>query len=98
MVGIQGIAGVPEPVGGARVQGRSKTPAPSTGPSTDGLDISPQAAQAATAAATRAAATDGQSEVREERVAEARQRLEEGTHRLQEVVLDVASRLSKFVE
>ena len=97
MVGIQGIAGVPEPVGGARAQGRSNAPAPSTGPSTDGLDISPQATQAA-AAATRAAAMDGQGEIREERVAEGRQRIEEGTHRLQEVVLDVASRLSRFVE
>ncbi len=93
MVGIQGIAGVPEPVGGARVQGRSKAPEPSTGPNTDGLDISSQAVQAAAAAAT-----DGQIEIREERVAEARQRIEEGTHRLQEVVLAVASRLSKFVE
>ncbi len=93
MVGIQGIAGAPEPVGGTRAQGRSKAPAPSTGPNTDGLDISPQAAQAASAAAT-----DGQNEIRAERVAAARQRLEEGTHQLQEVVLDVAARLSRFVE
>ena len=97
MVGIQGIAGVPEPVGGNRVQGRSKAPAPSTGPEPDGLQISPQAAKAA-AAATQVASTDSQSEIRQERVTEARQRLEEGTHRLQEVILDVASRLSKFVE
>ena len=97
MVGIQGIAGVPEPVGGPRAQGRGESSAPSTGPSTDGLDISPQGSQAA-AAATRAAATVGQNEIREERVAEARQRIEDGTHRLQEVVLDVAARLSKFVE
>lgn len=95
MVGIQGIAGVPEPVGGNRVQGRSKAPAPSTGPEPDGLQISPQAAKAATA--TQMAATDSQSEIRQERVAEARQRLEEGTHRLQEVILDIATRLSKFV-
>ncbi len=93
MAGIQGIAGVPEPVGGTRVQGRSKAPAPSTGPSTDGLDISPQAAQAASVSAA-----SGQSAIREDRVAEARQRIEEGTHRLQEVVLDVAARLSRFVE
>ncbi len=92
MAGIQGIAGLPEPVGVTRAQGRSKAPAPSIGPSTDGFEISPQAAQAS------AAATDGQSEVRLERVAEARQRIEDGTHRLQEVVLDVAARLSKFVE
>ena len=97
MAGIQGIAGLPEPVGGTRVQGRSKAPAPSIGPSTDGIEISPQAAQAS-AAAPRATATDGQSEVRLERVAQARQRIEDGTHRLQEVVLDVAARLSKFVE
>ena len=95
MVGIQGIAGVPEPVGGARVRGRSNAPAPSIGPSTDGIEISPQAAQAS-AAATRA--TEGQSEVRLERVAEARQRIEDGAHRLQEVVLHVAARLSRFVE
>ena len=97
MVGIQGIGSVSGPVGAVHVQGRSKSPAPLTGPSTDGLDISAQAAQAA-ASATRAAAAEGQSEIREERVAEARQRIEEGTHRLQEVVLDVAARLSKFVE
>ena len=97
MAGIQGITGVPEPVGGSRVQGRSRAPAPSTGPETDGIEISPQAAQAA-AAATHLAPTDGQSEIRQERVAEARQRLEEGTHRLQEVVLNIAARLSKFVE
>ena len=97
MVGIQGIAGVPEPVGGARVRGRSNAPAPSIGPSTDGIEISPQAAQAS-AAATRATATDGQSEVRLERVVAARQRIEEGAYRLQKVVLEVAARLSKFVE
>lgn len=96
MAGIQGIAGVPEPLGGSRVQGRSKAPAPSTGPEPDGLQISPQAAQAA--AAAHVAATDGHSEIRQERIAEARQQLEKGTHRLQEVVLDVAARLSKFVE
>ncbi len=95
MTGIQGIAGVPEPVGGNRVEGRSRAPAPSTGPEKDGLEISPQAAKAA---ATRVAPADGQSEVRQERVAQARQQLEEGTHRLQEVILDVAARLSKFVE
>lgn len=96
MSGIQGIAGVPEPVGGSRVEGRSRAPAPSTGPETDGLQISPQAAQAA--AATHVAPADDHSEIRQERVAEARQQLEEGTHRLQEVVLDLAARLSKFVE
>ncbi len=95
MTGIQGIPGVPEPVGGNRVEGRSRAPAPSTGPEPDGLQISPEAAQAA---AARVAPTDGRSEIREERVAAARQQLEEGTHRLQEVVLDVAARLSRFVD
>ena len=77
MVGIQGIAGVPEPLDGARVRGRSNAPTPSIGPSTDGIEISPQAAQAS-AAAAGATATDGQSEVRLERGAEARQRIAEG--------------------
>ena len=95
MVGIQGIAGVPEPVGGARVRGRSNAPAPSIGPSTDGIEISPQAAQAS-AAVPRA--TEGQNEIREERVAESRQRIEDGAYKLQEVVLHVAARLSRFVE
>ena len=96
MVGIQGIDGFPKPQGGAGVQGRSNVPPPSTVPNEDGFDISPQAAQAA--AAKSATATDSQSEIREDRVAEARQRLEAGTHQLQEVVLDLATRLSKFVE
>ena len=95
MAGIQGIAGVPEPRSGARAEGRSPAPVPATAPSADGLEISPQAAQAAGA---QVVVGSGHEEIRLERVAEARQRLEEGTHQLQEVVLNVAARLSKFVE
>lgn len=95
MAGIQGIAGVPEPRGRVRSEVRSTAPAPSTAPSTDGLEISPQAAQAS---GTRVVVGSGYDDIRLERVAEARQRLEDGTHQLQEVVLNVAARLSKFVE
>lgn len=95
MAGIQGITGVPEPRSGTRTEGRSPAPAPSTAPTTDGVEISPEAAQAA---GTGVVVGSGHEEIRLERVAEARQRLEEGAHHLQEVVLSVAARLSKFVE
>ena len=89
MIGVPGIGGVPELVSGSRVQGRTSAASLSTGAPTDDLNIS---------ATARAAASDSDGGLRDTRVAETRQRIEEGTHKLQDVVAQVAARLSKFVD
>ena len=91
MIGVSGITGVPEPTG-PRVPGRHAAAASSLAP-TDELDVSVAALNAA-----RLAEAVGDSEIREALVAEARERIAAGTHKLQSVVTQVAARLSKFVD
>ncbi len=98
MVGIQGVNGAPEPVGPKQVSSdRNRAPQTPAAPSQDGVEISAQASRAA-AVQNAVQAASNQSEIREELVAEAKDRIEQGAHRLQEVVLQVAARVAQFVE
>lgn len=97
MVGIQGVSGLPEPAGPRQTPGRPATPSGQTTSSSDGVDFSPEAAKAAQAQSF-VAATQHQPDIRTERVEEARVKIEQGTHKLQEVVLQVAARVAQFVD
>ncbi len=94
MVSIQGIGGIPEPANSRQTHGRNRTSS-ATPPAKAGDDV--QISSAASQAAQAVAQTSGQSEVREERIAQARENIEQGVYRIQEVVLQVAGRISKFV-
>lgn len=63
----------------------------------DAVQFSSKSEEAAAVARIRARAEERQSEIREEKVQQAKQRIEEGTYRLQEVLLTVAGRLTKYV-
>ena len=98
MVGIQGLGGVegPRPDRPAGARDRKDNTSPSTESGKDGVIIS-TAAQAAVAIANTVQASDGQPDIRAERVAEAREALERGDHKDPDVVAVVVDRISKFL-
>jgi len=95
MLSIQGVGGVPEPTGPK--QGSSKAKDTEKAPaSSDGVSISSEAAQAAEVI-TAISASAKNSEIRQERVEAARQNIESGAYKVQDVVRQVAERLTKYV-
>lgn len=101
MVGIQGIAGVPDPNKPERSTGaRDNAKAASTGegsaPNSDGVAISSEAQAAArlTEALTKA---EIQTDIRADRVAEAKAAIERGDYKKPEIVEAVAQRISKYL-
>ena len=96
MVGIQGISGIREPASAKRADDRGKTDVPRGEVARDGVEISPEAERAAEAGRLLEQ-TQAQSQIRAERIAEAKQNLEQGTYRVQEVVLRVAARVSAYI-
>ncbi len=97
MVGIQGISGVPEPTGPRPAPGRGTPPPTSDSTPTDGTSFSPEASKAAQVQSLISSA-EGQSDLRVEKVAEAKANIEQGTHKLQEAVLQVAARVSQIID
>lgn len=95
MVGIQGIGPFSGPANSKQVQGREKSSDTARAAATDGLDISLEAQEAS--AVSEVAAQAPRSEIRAERIAQARENIEQGVYRIQEVVLQVADRLERFV-
>jgi flagellar biosynthesis anti-sigma factor FlgM len=102
MVGIQGIAGVPEPNRSDRAtSARDNTkaaPTSSTEESTssDGVVISGEA-QAAAKLAETLSATLNQPDIRADKVAAAKEAIERGDYKKPEVVESVAQRISKYL-
>ena len=97
MVNLVQLGGVPEPGGNKPVQNRERT-APSTeetSTSSDALAISPEASQAAETIDFTNVQT---SEVRLEKVEQAKENIEQGTYKVQEVVVQVAARLTQYVQ
>ena len=90
MVGIHGIGGAPEPVKAKPAPPR-KEPAPREAAKADRVEIS------STAAKVSQGVRRG-SEIREDRVAQAKENLEQGVYRIQEVVLQVAERIGRFAD
>ena len=99
MVGLYGITGIPEPASVTPAAGHDKKVSESAGTPVQDLDqysFSPEAQDALTVARLLEEAK-AESEVREERIAKAQEQIEQGTYRLQQVVLIVAARVSKYV-
>ena len=98
MVGIQGIGGVPEPKPDRPANTRDNSKAPKSGDSesTDNVAISSQA-QAAAVVAKALQVSDAATDIRTERVEEAKAALERGDYKDPDVVSTVADRLSKFL-
>jgi len=96
MGGIQGIGGPPEPVNLNNANGRSRKPEnrPAATAADDTVHVSPEAADLAKLANV-ASEIDTQ---RAERIAQARENLQNGTYKVQEVLEVVASRISKYIE
>jgi anti-sigma28 factor (negative regulator of flagellin synthesis) len=98
MVNIVSLTGVPEPNSNKPVQNKERTaPAPEEASSTssDAILISPEASQAAENIDKVKAQG---SEIRQERIEAAKENIEQGTYKVQEVVVQVAARLSQYVQ
>lgn len=97
MVGIQGVGGVPEPKPERPAKVREKeTDVSQNSLVKDGVLISSEAQAAAKLARTLQSALETQ-DVRAERVAAARERIDRGEYRNPEVVAKVAERISKYL-
>jgi anti-sigma28 factor (negative regulator of flagellin synthesis) len=97
MIGIQGIGQVPESSGPKLGPGRAKDPEKASPESTgDGVEFSPQAEEAAIAS-TVISEFSATNEIRNERIQRAKESIEQGTYKVQDVVRQVASRLTRFV-
>ena len=98
MVQIQGIGGIPEPTpdrpNGPRDRRGNNSVNPET--SRDGVDISAQGRQAADVARVRAIA-DQEPDIRPERVAEAREAIERGDYKKEEIIVEIAERLRNLL-
>ncbi len=95
MGGIQGIGGIPEPVNLNTASGRSRRPEnrPVDTASDDTVRVSPEGANLAKLAGI----TSEVDVQRAERIAQARENLQNGTYKVQEVLEVVASRISKYI-
>jgi len=97
MVGIQGVGGVPEPKPERPAKVREKeTDVSQNSLVKDGVLISSEAQAAAKLARTLQSVLETQ-DVRAERVAAARERIDRGEYRNPEVVAKVAERISKYL-
>ena len=99
MVGINGIGGIPEPKpdrpANVRDNKQSNAPTDSTS-SSDDVVISSEA-QAAAVVASSIQATEGQGDIRAERVEEAKAAIERGDYKNPDIVEVVAERLNKLL-
>ncbi len=99
MVGIQGIGGIPEPKPErpANVRDSKQSPPPEgASTSSDGVVISSEA-QAAAVVAKSLQVSQGQDEIRADRVEAAKESIERGDFKKPEIVEVVADRVSKFL-
>jgi anti-sigma28 factor (negative regulator of flagellin synthesis) len=102
MVGIQGIAGVPEPnkpERSANTRDNAKPEAAGegfSGADTDGVSIS-NAAQAAAQVVEALKLTSTQSDIRADRVAAAKVAIERGDYKQPDIVEAVAQRINKYL-
>lgn len=96
MGGIHGIGGLPEPINLNSAPGRARRSddRPSAAASADSVQVSSEGANL-----SRLSGLSDQIDAqRAERIAQARENLEKGTHQILEVVEVVASRISKFID
>ena len=97
MVGVNGIGDVPVPANSKRVDGRTVRRDKSEDRHVaDGIAISPEAQQAASVSKAQQA-SKAESDIRTEKIAEAKRKIEEGSYKLSEVVTEVANRLTGYI-
>lgn len=90
MVGINGIGGPSEPVNPRQGPRHVKQVSAPSAAASDGVQISPEGAAVS-------AAGKG-SELRDARIQQAKDNIEQGVYRIQEVVLQVADRIAQYVD
>ena len=96
MVTVVGVGGVPDPLVPKGVGNRhQKSDADAAAPRDD-IEISAEAQEAAEAARVSQLVRI-ESELREARVEAAKEKIREGAYKVQDVVTQVASRLTKFL-
>lgn len=98
MVGIFGIGGIPEPANPRRVEGFNQNAGTARSVTRDEVLISAEAQDAAAINRLVQEANKKAEEIRAERVAQVKKSLEQGTYKVQEVVLQVAARVSRYIE
>mgnify|MGYP001122406745 CR=1 FL=1 len=98
MVSVRRVGGVPEPNPGrpADARERKQTDARDSSPQ-DGVRISSEA-QAAAQVARLVEAAALEPDIRDERVAAARERIERGEYKRADVVLKVAEKIQRYLE
>lgn len=98
MVGIKGIGGIPEPVPEqpTGVRERAKREEVRNAEAQDGVRISAEAQEAATVARLVQIAKQ-EPDIRPDRVAEAKEKIERGDYKLPNVLAEVARRISEYL-
>jgi anti-sigma28 factor (negative regulator of flagellin synthesis) len=97
MVGILGIGGVPELANTTPAAVREKRDDLEKGLVRDDVLISQQALDASRITRTSGSSAPNAEELQAQRVAQAKQNIEKGAYRVQQVVRQVAARISRFV-
>jgi flagellar biosynthesis anti-sigma factor FlgM len=98
MVSVRGVGGVPEPSSNRPVDARERKRAEEKGtPVKDGVEISPEAKQAAEVARLSDIARQ-EPDIRADRVAAAKEQLERGDYKRADVVSKVAERIGRYLE
>jgi len=95
MVGIQGIGEITGPANPRRATERGRE-VNTSAPVQDELSLSPKAEQASAVAKILEQNAE-QSEMQQKRIEEIREALDQGTYQVQQVVLQVASRITKYL-
>jgi anti-sigma28 factor (negative regulator of flagellin synthesis) len=96
MVGLNGIAGVPQPANTNRPKARGNVTGAEGRVARDSIEFS-NLAQKASQTAQMLERARAESEVRAAQVAKAKQSIENGTYKMQGVIRIVAARVSKYI-
>lgn len=96
MIEMTGITKIFEPAGERRVENQGNKDAATVSASHDDVEFS-QEAQEASSVAKLVTFASKKSEVRQERIDEAKRNIEEGTYKVEQVILQVAARIAKYI-
>lgn len=97
MVTLFGIGNIPGPRIPAQVRDKEHETHKSSAAPLDNLDISPKAYEVASIAELSQKISDPSEAIRAERVAQAKENVQQGAYKVQEVVLKVAARVDRYL-